>query len=186
MDFPVAIDQNPPVNNVPNLPETPDAANEPEPRFASDSTIARHIALQTLYEVDIAHHDPIQVLTRHLQMQAPPPRAARMARTLVVGVDANRDQLDGAIEQQAEEFPVDQLAFIDRNILRIALYEFAVWGATPIGVAIDEAVELAKDFAAEGTPSFVNGVLRSLAQDSELIDSLAQDSENGDISDGEA
>lgn len=180
------IEQNPPVNDEPNRPEITDADSEPEPRFASDSTIARHIALQTLYEVDIANHDPIQVLTRHFQMQAPPARAARMARTLVVGVNASRNQLDEAIEQRAEEFPVDQLAYIDRNILRIALYEFAVWGATPVAVAIDEAVELAKDFAAEGTPSFVNGVLRSLAQDTDLIDSLASEGEIEESGDGEA
>jgi transcription antitermination protein NusB len=160
-----------------------DDLTEPEPRYASDSTIARHIALQTLYEVDIAGHEPMQVLVRHLKTQEPPIRAAKMARILVVGVTANRETLDGAIEQRASEFPVDQLAVIDRNILRIALYEFAVWKVTPVGVAIDEAVELAKDFAAEGAPSFINGVLRSIAHDETLVASLEQpveDSEGND------
>lgn len=153
---------------------TPDIVDEPEPRFASDSTIARFIALQTLYEVDIAQHDALEVLARHLQMQAPPNRAARLARTLVTGVSEYRDPLDDAIEARASEFPIDQLAVIDRNILRIAIYEFAIWGGTPMGAAIDEAVELAKDFAADGAPSFVNAVLRSIAQDDELVGKLSQ------------
>ncbi|MCK6578528.1 MAG: transcription antitermination factor NusB [Anaerolineae bacterium] len=160
------------MNDTPNLN---DSTTDPEPRYASDSTIARQIALQTLYEFDIAGHNPLEVLARHLRMQEPPPRAARMAQTLVRGVNTFRTQLDHVVEQRAEEFPVDLLAVIDRNILRIALYEFAVWGATPVGAAIDEAVELAKDFAAEGAPSFINGVLRSIALDDDLVESLHQD-----------
>ncbi|MBK8021395.1 MAG: transcription antitermination factor NusB [Chloroflexi bacterium] len=157
-----------------DIPYPNESNSEPEPRYASDSSIARQIALQTLYEFDIAGHDPLQVLARHLRLQEPPPRAAKMARTLVVGVHAHRTQLDHAVEQRASEFPVDLLAVIDRNILRIALFEFAVWTVTPVAVAIDEAVELAKDFGADGTPSFINGVLRSIAIDDELLEALHQ------------
>ncbi|MDZ4767936.1 MAG: transcription antitermination factor NusB [Chloroflexota bacterium] len=149
--------------------------SQPEPVYASDSTIGRQIALQTLYEVDIARHDALTVLLRHLHMQEPPARAARMARILVLGVDAHRARLDLAVSQRASEFPIELLAVIDRNVLRIALYEFAVWGVTPIAVAIDEAVELAKDFAAEGAPGFINGVLRSIAQDTALVEAMRTD-----------
>jgi N utilization substance protein B len=72
-------------------------------------------------------------------------------------------QLDDFIAQHAPEWPLDQVAVIDRNILRIALWEFAVEGCTPVKVAINEAIELAKIFGADSTPRFVNGVLGSLA-----------------------
>jgi len=67
------------------------------------------------------------------------------------------------IAEHAPEWPMDQLAVIDRNILRIALWEFAVEKCTPIKVAINEAIELAKMFGSDATPRFVNGVLGSLA-----------------------
>jgi len=71
--------------------------------------------------------------------------------------------LDALIAEHAPEWPMDQLAVIDRNILRIALWEFAVEKCTPIKVAINEAIELAKMFGSDATPRFVNGVLGSLA-----------------------
>ena len=70
------------------------------------------------------------------------------------------------------EFPLELLAIIDRNILRMAMLEFAVERRTPVGVAIDEAVELSKLFGADNTPSFVNGVLGALADNSELMQVL--------------
>lgn len=148
-----------------------------ETTYASDSSIARHIALQTLYEVDLAGHPALPVLARHLQAQEPPPRAARLARELVAGVDAHRPVIDSAIAERAPDHPVATLAAIDRNILRIALFEFAVSRQTPTGVAIDEAVELAKAYAAEGAPGFINGVLRVIANDPRLLERLAQPAE---------
>jgi N utilization substance protein B len=71
--------------------------------------------------------------------------------------------LDDFIAQQAPEWPLDQVAIIDRNILRIALWEFAVAGVTPIKVAINEAIEMSKIYGSDSTPRFVNGVLGSLA-----------------------
>jgi transcription antitermination protein NusB len=73
------------------------------------------------------------------------------------------EQLDGFIAQHAPEWPFDQVAIIDRNILRIALWEIAVSDQTPIKVAINEAVELGKVYGSDSTPRFVNGVLGSLA-----------------------
>jgi N utilization substance protein B len=68
------------------------------------------------------------------------------------------------IAECAPEWPVDQLAVVDRNILRLALWEFAVSGETPVRVAINEAVELAKRFGSDSAPRFINGVLGSLAE----------------------
>ena len=72
-------------------------------------------------------------------------------------------RMDEVIAHNAPEWPFDQLAAIDRNILRISVWEFAISGITPLKVAINEAVELAKEYGSDSTPRFVNGVLGSLA-----------------------
>jgi N utilization substance protein B len=139
-----------------------------------DRTLARQIALQALYEIDCAAHDMVSVIEMHQKRQAPNRRTSRYFRQLVQGTWENRDDSDGAIEQYAPEYPLDQIAIIDRNILRMAVYEFAVSGMTPVGAAIDEAVELAKEFGSDGSPAFVNGVLGSLANDEALLARLRQ------------
>jgi N utilization substance protein B len=72
-------------------------------------------------------------------------------------------QLDELIATTATEWPVDQLAIVDRNILRAALWEFAISEETPLKVAINEAVELAKTYGSDSSPRFINGVLGTLA-----------------------
>ena len=88
---------------------------------------------------------------------------AEFARQIVMGVQPLAVQLDHFIAQHAPEWPLDQIAIIDRNILRIALWEIAVSDQTPIKVAINEAIELSKTYGSDSTPRFVNGVLGSLA-----------------------
>ena len=90
-------------------------------------------------------------------------KLAEFARQIIFGVLPMTTQLDEFIAAHAPDWPLDQVAIIDRNILRIALWEFAVYGKTPIKVAINEAVELAKVYGSDSTPRFVNGVLGSLA-----------------------
>lgn len=85
------------------------------------------------------------------------------ARKLVQGVMAQAPALDRLIQKYAPEWPVDQMALIDRNILRMAIWEFAADRQTPIKVAINEAVELAKLYGSDSAPRFVNGVLGALA-----------------------
>jgi N utilization substance protein B len=92
-------------------------------------------------------------------------KAARYVRRLVIGVTRHRDQLDNLIQHYAPEWPLDQVAIVDRNILRMAIYEYAVQTTVPVGVIIAEAIELAKLFGSESTPRFVNGVMGSLASD---------------------
>jgi len=121
---------------------------------------ARQIALQALYEIDIAGHKPGTVISARLAEQDPPLRkdTADFVRRIVAGVAAQTGELDHIIAHFAPEWPVTQIATIDRNILRIALWEILANG-TPIRVAINEAVELAKEFGAESSPRFINGVL---------------------------
>lgn len=127
-------------------------------------TRARSLALQVLFEVDLVNHPPAQVLSERLAEEPLPEELAEFARQIVFGVIPLRERLDAVIARYAPEWPLDQVAAIDRNILRIAAWEFAVQKITPVSVAINEAVELAKHFGSDSTPRFVNGVLGSLAQ----------------------
>jgi N utilization substance protein B len=123
---------------------------------------ARISALQALFEIDCAHHDPTAVIERRLHDAPLPEAGADFARDLVQGVSEQREQLDLLVGRYAPEWPVDQIAIIDRNILRIAIYEILVRNDTPVKVAINEAVELAKEFGSDSAGRFVNGVLGSL------------------------
>ena len=126
-------------------------------------TKARSIALQVLYEVDISGHPPGLVLEQRLADDPLEKNLADFTQQIVTGVLPQVVRLDNFIAQHAPEWPLDQVAVIDRNILRIALWEFAVAGCTPVKVAINEAIELSKLFGSDSTPRFVNGVLGSLA-----------------------
>ncbi|HEY53876.1 MAG TPA: transcription antitermination factor NusB [Caldilineae bacterium] len=121
---------------------------------------ARRVALQALYEIDVTKHPPGQVLAARLTDEEPPlsREAADFARAIVHGVVLYQTQLDDIIARFAPDWPVDQIAVIDRNILRMALWETGLEG-TPLKVAINEAVELAKEFGADASPRFINGVL---------------------------
>lgn len=154
---------------------------EDEP-ILDERSIGRRIALQALYEIDLANHPVGEVLTIHLQTQQPSRRVVRYVQEVVHGVFNTRPVLDEAIERYAPEFPLDQIAVIDRNILRIAIYEFAVRARTPVGVAIDEAVELAKLFGADGASGFINGVLGAVADDAGWLQRVreVESDEDGD------
>jgi len=125
-------------------------------------TRARGLALQALYEIDIAGHPPGQVLEERLAEGPLEESLVTFATQIVAGVLPLVQELDTIIAQHAPEWPLDQVATIDRNILRIALWEIAVSNQTPIKVAINEAVELGKVYGSDSTPRFVNGVLGSL------------------------
>lgn len=126
-------------------------------------TKARSIALQALYEIDLTDHASGTVLDARFAETPIESRLEEFARQIVLGVEPIREQLDQFIAQHAPEWPIDQVSTIDRNLLRIALWEIAVSNETPVKVAINEAIELAKRFGSDSTPRFVNGVLGSLA-----------------------
>jgi N utilization substance protein B len=126
-------------------------------------TRARSIALQALYEIDMTGHQPEVVITERLSETPLEDNLGEFARKIVFGILPIVNELDLIIAKHAPEWPLDQVAVIDRNIMRIALWEIAVSNQTPLKVAINEAVELGKIFGSESTPRFVNGVLGSLA-----------------------
>ncbi|MFC1879845.1 transcription antitermination factor NusB, partial [Chloroflexota bacterium] len=125
-------------------------------------TRARSTALQALYEIDVSGHPPGLVIQERLAESSFNDALSDFIRQIVLGVAPIFEELDHFIAEHAPEWPMDQVAAIDRNILRIALWEFAVFQKTPIKVAINEAVELSKVFGSDSTPRFVNGVLGSL------------------------
>ncbi len=128
-----------------------------------DRTKARGVALQVLFEIDLVRHPLGVVLEHRLADASLDDRLADFVHQIVQGVWPMTQQLDIFISEHAPEWPLNQVAIIDRNILRIALWEFAISGNTPIKVAINEAVELAKTYGSDSSPRFINGVLGSLA-----------------------
>ncbi len=138
-------------------------------------TRARSIALQVLYETDIASsHLPGDVLRKRLEEASLSEDLAEFARQIIFGVLPLTQDLDRLIAKYAPEWPLDQIAAIDRNILRIAFWEFAVYGETPVKVAINEAVELAKQYGSDSAPRFINGVLGTLVDHKHEIDQIIQ------------
>ena len=129
-----------------------------------DRTRVRGIALQALYELDMTNHPLGTVLRERLRESTLDKDLATFLQEIVTGVWAVRKDLDRFIAQHAPDWPLDQVATIDRNILRIALWEFTAANGTPMKVAINEAVELAKMYGSDSAPRFVNGVLGSLAE----------------------
>jgi N utilization substance protein B len=127
----------------------------------------RALALQVLYETDMTNHDWHQSLSHHADAKRAAQASVVLADRLVAGVTANRDALDERLSAYAPNYPVTQLSVVDRNILRLALYELEYEVGTPVKVVISEAVELAETYGGETSPRFVNGVLGSVADDSE-------------------
>lgn len=125
---------------------------------------SRTIALQVLYESDVAGHDAKDVLERYLEDFALPQPVRRYVERLVTGFAECSERIDREIRDAAPAFPVDQLPAVDRNILRIAIYELMYESDVPLKAAINEAVELAKRFGGDNSSRFVNGVLGTIAE----------------------
>jgi N utilization substance protein B len=124
---------------------------------------ARTAALQTLYEIDSSGHKLDDVLPRLLKGRGLSSENEIFATELVSGVLVNRKDSDKIIGKYAPSWPFEQLPLIDRNILRLAIFEILHDNRTPVKVAINEAIELAKKFGGDHSSSFVNGVLRSVS-----------------------
>jgi transcription antitermination protein NusB len=124
---------------------------------------ARSIALQALYEIDSVQHDPEETL-KHLREELKLSDETFMfAGELVNGVVRYKEKLDAQIHRYAPAWPIEQIAFIDRNILRLAIFEILIDNKIPVKVAINEAVELAKNFGGDSSSKFVNGVLGAIS-----------------------
>tara|TARA_B100001245_G_C22679141_1_gene332068 strand:- start:20 stop:475 length:456 start_codon:yes stop_codon:yes gene_type:complete len=123
---------------------------------------ARIVALQVLYETDLVWHDMEGVLERSTKENSLATKEVDFTKIIVTGVFENREKIDSIITQYASNWPIEQMAIVDKNILRIALFEMLMRRNTPPKVAINESIELAKSFGSDSSPRFVNGVLGSV------------------------
>ena len=124
---------------------------------------ARAIALQALYEIDSVGHEPERVLTHLLAEEELSEENASFVQELVKGVIQSKEKIDHNIQSFAPAWPIEQIPVVDRNILRLAIFEILFDNKVPVKVAINEAVELAKTFGSDNSSRFVNGVLGSVS-----------------------
>lgn len=127
-----------------------------------DRREARVLAMKILFEADLTPHDALDVLFRELGDDSVAEDQQRYCETLVRGVVSELESIDRQIGEAAPAFPVDQLPAVDRNVLRVAVYELTMNPEVPTKAAINEAVELAKLFGGDNSSRFVNGVLGSI------------------------
>jgi len=124
---------------------------------------ARALALQALYEVDSVGHEVEGVVTHLLANGGLSEENGAFVRELVSGVIQNKEKIDLNIQNFAPAWPIEQIPVVDRNILRLAIFEVLLDNKVPVKVAINEAVELAKAFGGDNSSRFVNGVLGSVS-----------------------
>lgn len=146
--------------DIPSQNGSPRRSSDDYPKPIAERRKARRAALQILYEVDCTDHKPGIALEYRQGTVQLSDDGLRFLRWLVSGVLANQADLDQLIGRYAPEWPVQQLAIIDRNVLRLSIFELLSPDAdAPAKVVINEAVELAKTFGSDSSPRFVNGVL---------------------------
>ena len=124
---------------------------------------ARTLALQVLYEIDTVGHEVEGVITRLLAGGGLSEENAAFTRELVSGVIQNKEKIDQNIRSFALAWPIEQIPAVDRNIMRIAIFEILLDNKVPVKVAINEAVEMAKTFGSDNSPKFINGVLGAVS-----------------------
>jgi len=124
---------------------------------------AREAALQVLYEIDSVGHKPDDAIKQVFERNEISGDIAGFCLELINGTLQNREQLDQNIKDFAPAWPIDQISIIDRNILRLAIFEILHDNKIPVKVVINEAVELAKSFGSDNSSRFINGVLGSVS-----------------------
>ena len=124
---------------------------------------ARELALKVLFQLEGSNDEPDEVLRYHADEGAATPEVATFASQLVHGVLANREKLDAIMSEASEHWKLEQMAKVDRIILRIAVYEIAIDRKVPTKAAINESIELAKTFSGDDSGRFVNGILGRVA-----------------------
>ena len=126
--------------------------------------LAREIALQALYIADVSHtpaEEAFAIVTRREGDEADAETIA-FARDLALGALARIEELDAVIQARADNWAMNRMAAVDRNVLRLAAFELTARPDTPLGVVIDEAIEIVRKYSAEEATRFVNGVLDAL------------------------
>ncbi len=135
------------------------------PREVSPRRLAREWALRALYQIEVGRGEPQTVIEEVLEVAQLEPGIARYMRELVEGVlTYQATELDPLIEQFARGWTIDRMPVIDRNILRMAIYELRYKPNVPSRVIVNEAVELAKKYSTAESGRFVNGLLRTASQ----------------------
>jgi transcription antitermination protein NusB len=130
----------------------------------------RYVVLESLYEAETSTHDAETALLRRIRelSDEDPELDEHGNRSFAVGmlrgVVARRRELDTLISEAAPRFPLESMAVVDRNILRLAIWELVAHTSAPTGAVVNEAVELARRYGGDRTPAFVNGVLRTIAE----------------------
>jgi N utilization substance protein B len=132
--------------------------------MASNRRRARIAALQALFESDSSGHDPDITLSWLTNEEQLPESSLSYAKGLIAGVKENRDAIDTQIKKHAPNWPLGQVSVMDRNILRLAIFEIMIDNKVPPKAAINEAVELAKTFGSYNSFKFVNGVLGAISR----------------------
>ncbi|HMQ01818.1 MAG TPA: transcription antitermination factor NusB [Candidatus Doudnabacteria bacterium] len=137
--------------------------------------LQRTIALQALFEWDFHNRQGnlTEILDRTIKEFSSDEAGLQLTTELLTGVIEKINELDEIIIKHAPEWPIDQITIIDRNVLRLGIYELMFLKNTPAKVAINEAVEMGKRFGGDSSGKFVNGVLGSIYK--ELPDELKQD-----------
>ena len=126
--------------------------------------LAREIALQALYVADVAHtpaEEAFAIVTRR-EGEETDAETLAFARDLALGTLAKIDEIDAIIQARAENWAMNRMAAVDRNVLRLAAFELTARPDTPLGVVIDEAIEIVRKYSAEEATRFVNGILDAL------------------------
>ncbi len=127
--------------------------------------IAREKALQALFQIDLAKSEIIDAVEYVIEDSKLSIEAKRFARELVYGTVEHREECDRYISKYAKEWQLDRLVNVDRNILRLAIFEIMYRDEIPFKVSINEAIELAKIFSGEQSGKFVNGLLDFFGKD---------------------
>ena len=125
---------------------------------------ARRMALQMLFEADLGHHSPEHVDATFFHGVQSSPETEEFARVLFLGTIADLESIDDWIRRHTEHWRLERMAVVDRNILRLAVYELMRTPEVPAPVVIDEALEIAREFSTEEAVEFINGVLDSICK----------------------
>ncbi|MBZ0272241.1 transcription antitermination factor NusB, partial [bacterium] len=145
---------------------------------------AREFALQMLYAIDVSESAPDLVVPLFWETLTCPDEVRRFANELVNGVDHNLDRIDEIIARYSEHWAIDRMTSVDRNILRMAVFELLHLTEIPHSVTINEAVEIGKKFGSEDSGAFVNGILDKIAREIRNGGGVANGHANGEADPG--
>ncbi len=139
---------------------------------------ARECALQMLYELDVGKHSEDEILQTFWQMNRHPQNVRDFADQLFEGTALRLREIDKIIQKHAKNWRLPRMAAVDRNVLRLAVFEFLSGGKTPQTVVINEALEIAKKYSTHESSQFVNGILDSIK--AELMEKGRKDNGESD------